>query len=333
MKLPNLLTWLLFCPALVWSQSAGTTTAQDPLKLFGNERITQLSSVERKATDYRLGPGDLIRVHVFGIDEFDHTIRLTPTGDIKLPYLGRLRVAGQTAGELEDTLTDLLEGQVIKDPEVFVRIKEYKAHTIFVLGAVNRPGDYKMDRELTLIDVIAMAGGLDLFRAGDQVLIQRQGPTADLGAAGEFELIRVDLKQLLAGQSQSHNPTVKDGDVVQVPPRVEERYFVMGEVNQPGVFALPGSKDILLSQALAWAGGPSRTAKLKDGTLVRYQEDGTREDLGINLQAILSGKQPDLALEPNDIIFIPGSGFKTFTYGMLGLLRNVPSSAAVRTIP
>lgn len=333
MKPPNLLTWLLFCPALVWSQSASTTTAQDPLELSGNERITLLSPLEKRAADYRLGPGDLIRVHVFGIDEFDHTVRLTPTGDIKLPYVGRLRVAGKTAGELEDALTDLLKDQVIKNPEVFVRIKEYKAHTIFVLGAVNRPGDYRMDRELTLIDVLAMAGGLDLFRAGDQVLIQRQGPTADPGATGEFELIRVNLKQLLAGHSQSHNPTVQDGDVVQVPPRVEERYFVMGEVNQPGVFALPGNKDVLLSQALAWAGGPSRTAKLKKGTLVRYKEDGTREDLGINLQAILSGKQPDLAIEPNDIIFIPGNGFKTFTYGMLGLLRSVPSTAVVRTLP
>ncbi len=330
MKSPNLLTLLLFCSQLVWAQLPDISNAQ--ISLSKGDRFLQLSSAQRSA-DYKLGPGDLIRVHVFGIDEFDHTVRLSPSGEIKLPYVGRLSVAGKTAGELEDTVTDLLEGEVIRNPEVFVRIKEYRAHTVFVLGAVNRPGDYKMDRQLSLIDAISMAGGLDLLRAGDQVLIQRKRVGSDVEATGELDVIRVDLEQLLGGEQQAQNLTVQDGDVVQVPPRVEERYFVMGEVNQPGVFSLPGDRQMLVSQALAWAGGPSRTAKLNKGTLVRYEDDGTRSDLQVDLKAILAGKQDDFAIEANDIIFVPGNGFKTFTYGMLGILSSVPSTAVVRTLP
>ncbi len=317
----------------LWAQPPDSRPQSDAATLSRNRHISEMSAIGKETRDYRLGPGDLIRVSVFGVDEFDHTVRVDSTGAIKLPYLGRFPVAGMTVVELETEVASMLDAEVIKDPEAFVSILEHKAHSVFVLGAVNRPGEYKMVSSPTLIDAIALAGGLDLVSAADEALIQRRrkGPTS--GDQTELEVIRVDLNALLEGGSQSLNVAMKDGDVVQIPKRIKRHFFVMGDVNRAGSFVLPGDKEVLVSQALAWAGGPSRTAKLNKGVLVRYNRTGERTHLAIDVKAILAGKKQDFPVSADDIIFIPGDGFKTFTYGMLGLMRNVPAAALMGAIP
>ena len=108
-----------------------------------------------------------------------------------------------------------------------------------------------------------------------------------------------------------------------------ESFYVVGDVRNPGAFELAGptSRPLLLTQAIAQAGGANQTAKLTKGTVLRYDSNGKREDVAFNFKDILAGKQPDVRVGPNDIVFIPGSKIKTIQYGLLGV---VPTAAQNR---
>ena len=125
-----------------------------------DEQIKALSSLGKSDAEYRLGPGDLIEIGVFGVENFRHTLRISASGVIKLPLLDPVTAAGLTAAELEERLTALLDGEVIKNPQVSVFVKEYRSQTVYVLGAVQKPGQYQITLQLKIVDVLSMAGGL-----------------------------------------------------------------------------------------------------------------------------------------------------------------------------
>jgi protein involved in polysaccharide export with SLBB domain len=107
-------------------------------------------------------------------------------------------------------------------------------------------------------------------------------------------------------------------------------FFVVGEVLDPrNFFYLPG-KTIMASQAISWAGGPTRTAKMADGMLVRYDDQGKRQEIKVDYAALLAGKQADFAIQPNDIVFIPGSKLKTIAQGMLSMTDTMVMSTSFR---
>jgi polysaccharide export outer membrane protein len=290
-----------------------------------NRRIEQLSFAGKAVTgEYRVGNGDLIEIRVFGEDEFNQTTRIGPSGEITMPYLGKVAIGGLTQYQIEERLKSELGQKVLQNPQVTVFVKEYRSQPVFVLGAVKLPGQYQITQRMNVVDAIAMGGGLDLARAGDRVVLQRP-PAADNPSARP-ETIEIDLKELLEKGNLALNLPLQGGDIVQVPERVIETFYVIGEVNRPGVFELPVKQQLYLTQALARAGGPMKTAKTKKGTLVRFDQKGGRQEIALNFDAILKGKKPDVLVGPNDVIFIPGSTFKNIGYGLLGVIPNTVSS-------
>ncbi len=259
-----------------------------------NERIDQLSDLYRQETDYRLGGGDLIEIAVYGVDSFQHTLRINSSGSINLPLVGEVEARGLTAAQLEQKLRTLLEGDLIRNPHVSVFVREYRSQPLLILGAVNRPGQYQIIQQTHLIDVIAMAGGLGPD-AADHVFVQRRGSRpaegADTSASDPPQAVEIDLKELLTDGNLSLNVPVQGGDVIHVPKRKVEIFYVIGEVHRAGPFELPSGKSLLLTQAVALAGGPTRTAKATKARLVRYdQEGGVRQDIALNVSAILKGE-------------------------------------------
>jgi polysaccharide biosynthesis/export protein len=368
MKALSLLTLLFFGGSLL-AQAPGTVPqAQEGVQgnEHWNQRINQLSFAGQRSADYRLGPGDLVDISVFGVDDFTRQVRISSSGTITLPFLGTLEVAGLSAAEMEQKLSSLLvEGNFIQNPQVTVFISEYRSQTVFVLGAVQRPGQYQMTHQMNLVDVIAMAGGLDLGRAGDEALVQKRsaaggeatamaGPQQPVDASvpvqpvsadpvvsfadaqqqvsvnqGGGQAVRVDLRQLLEEGDMNMNLAIDGGDIVQVPERQIELFYVIGEVQQPGVFELPDHQPIGVTQALAWAGGPMRTAKADKGVLVRYDEQGNRQEIAVNLDDIMKGRKTDIAVQANDVIFVPGSTAKNIGYGLLGVIPGTISNSVV----
>jgi protein involved in polysaccharide export with SLBB domain len=104
---------------------------------------------------------------------------------------------------------------------------------------------------------------------------------------------------------------------------------VIGDVLSAGSFEIPPGKSLTAAQAIAWAGGPTKTAKMSKGMLVRYEADGRRTELPIDFAAVIKGAKPDFDIRPNDVIFVPGSQGKTLTLGLLNQVPNLLATALV----
>lgn len=317
---------------LSWGQGLGQQNRN------WNEQIQQLSFLDRSSSEYRLGAGDLIEVSVFGVQDFNYTLRIDSLGQINLPFIGSITAAGLTPAELGRELKSTLEGRLIRNPQVSVFVKEYRSQPVFLLGAVKQPGQYQMIYQLNLIDVIAMAGGLDMERAADYALVRRRGsgtdnegiyPSRTNGESAQLDVVEIDLKELLEGGDLSLNIPIQGGDVIHIPERKMELFYVVGEVTKPGAFEIPPHNDVFVSQAVTWAGGPMKTAKTDKGILVRYNGNGERQEMAVNFSDIIQGKKSDFLVQANDIIFIPGSTAKSLGYGLLQIIPATLSGSII----
>ncbi len=291
-----------------------------------NEKLQQLSFARRPVGEYRLGTGDLLEIKVVGEQRLDQTVRLGPSGEITVPFIGSIPITGLTQFEVEERLRTELR-RILQNPQVTVFIREYRSQPVFVLGAVKNPGQYQITQRLNLVDAIAMAGGLDLLKAGEEVVVQRPPRESDPNAKPEAR--KVNLKELLEQGNLELNLALEGGDIIQVPERIPQVFYVIGEVQRPGVFQMSTKQQVYLTQAIAQAGGPMKTAKTKKGVLVRFDEKGGRQELAVNFADILRGRQPDMLISPNDVVFIPGSTFKNIGYGLLGVIPSTVSGGVV----
>jgi polysaccharide export outer membrane protein len=276
------------------------------------------------------------------MDVMTQTIRLSAGGEITFPYLGTVVAKDMTASELEETLAkQLREKNLIKDPQVLISVVEYHAKPIYVLGEVDRPGQYIMTQQLYLMDAILLAGGLDFTAARYGFLHRRDEtseplpessitikPTTFVAAPGS-QVVKIDLRPLKEGHVLDPNPALHAGDVFLVPERKVELCYVVGDVGRPGAFELPEAQDLLVTQAISSAGGPTKTAKMSEGILVRYSENGERREIPVDFAAILNGREPDFKVQSDDIVFIPGSAAKTVGYGMLNVIPRIAQSALI----
>src|SRR6266403_2925742 len=147
-----------------------------------NDRIRALSSTARTAPhDYVIGNGDVIDVDVFDVKELSREVRVSQTGSIGLPLVPvRLRVAGLTEIQTEQKIAEVLEANgLVSNPQVSVSVKERKSKPITVVGAVQHAMVYQADRPVTILEVLAEAGGI-ANDAGDTVIVTR--PSKELPA-------------------------------------------------------------------------------------------------------------------------------------------------------
>jgi polysaccharide biosynthesis/export protein len=315
-----------------------------------NQQVQSRSfKTQTSMMDYRLGPDDLIDINVFGVEKFNQSMRVSGSGQIAFPYIGKVPAAGLTAAELEAKLTKLLaENKLILDPQVSVFIKEYRSQPVYVLGAVQKPGQYMLTQPVKLIDAIALAGGLNLDRVSDDLFVQRQRKTSETAFSGAVvtvtkdgetapqsaqaenaETIQINLKELLEKGDPRLNIPIQGGDMVNLPERKKEVYYIIGEVGRPGAYELPRDRhEYLLSQAMSWAGGPLKTAKSAGGVLIRYDKDGKRQQLAVNWKLIITGKEPDIAVRGDDVIIIPDSKTKSIGLGLFGMVPGSIGQAA-----
>jgi polysaccharide biosynthesis/export protein len=306
-------------PGPVPGQAPPVLVQANPL----DERLKALSSIGKTDPEYRLGPGDLIEIGVFGVENFQRTVRISASGVIKLPLIDSITAAGLTPAELEERLIAALDGDVIKNPQVSVFVKEYKSQTVYVLGAVRNPGQYQMTLQLRVVDVLSMAGGLQP-NAVDEAVIQRKS------SEGPDEIVRVNLREMLEQGNLALNVVVKGGDVVHVQERLIQTAYILGDVNRAGAYQMPPKQELRVTQLFAWAGGPMKTAKMNEGILVRYSEKGERQELPVNFAEIMSGKKEDFVVQANDIVFVPSSAARSIGYGLLGAVPGVLTTIPYR---
>ena len=326
-----------------FSRAAASTTESSRAKEPAETNVEGPVS-DSPSNEFRIGPGDLLDVNVFEAQELNRTVRVEDTGDISLPLLADVRADGLTPRQLESVLRELLRRTYIKDPHVGVFVRELESHSVSVVGAVKQPGVFQIRGAKTVIEMLSMAQGLT-DDAGDTVLITRGAGAGELRAGlatssrnedgGTFGLTRtipekydssspmsqelsgksekINLKKLLDTEDPARNAPVFAGDIVKVPRA--EIVYVVGEVGKPGGFVLHSNENISVLQALALAGGPTHTSALGRARIIRTDaSSGKRTEIPTNLGRILSGKSPDVTLQPRDIVFVPNSAARSALY-------------------
>ena len=265
--------------------------------------------------DYKIGPEDLLEISVFEDEKLNKTVRVSSQGNISLPLLGILKVKGLTANELEKEIRDLLAEKYFQDPQFSIFIKEYRNQRISVMGAVEKPGVYEVTGQKSILDLLAMAGGLK-EEAGQLLFLIRPPRPEEGNPQGKKDTdeqspktLMIDLEELLVRGDLILNLPLIHGDVINIP--VSGKIFVSGEVRGPGGFPLRGKK-LTISQAIALAGGLKSDAAGSETKVFRYSEKGTgKEILSADIYAIQKGNEEDFYLKENDIVIVPKSGTKT----------------------
>jgi polysaccharide export outer membrane protein len=280
--------------------------------------------------DYKIGPEDLLEISVFEDEKLNKTVRVSSQGNISLPLLGILKVKGLTGNELEKEIRDLLAEKYFQDPHVSVFIREYRNQRISVIGAVEKPGVFDVTGQKTVLEMLAMAGGLkgEPNSAGQLLFVIRQPiPEEDTSKekkdSGEQppKTFVIDLEELLVKGDLALNIPLMHGDVINVP--VSGKVFVGGEVKSPGGFPLSGRR-MTIGQAITLAGGLKFEANGSETKIFRYSEKGTeRETLSVNVYAIQKGEAEDTSLRENDIIIVPKSGVKGFLTGFRDTIKGI----------
>jgi polysaccharide biosynthesis/export protein len=294
-----------------------------------NERLRAMSGAARFSQDYLLGPGDVIEVTVFGIEDLKgKQLTLDSEGRISLPFINTVQLMGLTSRESEVKISTLYEASVLKNPQVAVAVKDYRSQFINVLGAVFKPGTYQLTRRAFLVDALAMAGGLLAEKAESKAFVHRASgtqatPAEIVSGADKKESIEIDLVQLLEKGDISLNVPIYAGDVVSVPERVARFYYVLGDVTRGGAYEMKKNENITLSQALASAGGLLVTAKTSKAAVIRQKPDGTSQQIPVDVKKVLKGESEDIVLTQNDVVFVPGSTTKAIGRGLMNSLGGV----------
>ncbi len=254
-------------------------------------------------SNVKLGVGDLIDITVFGVPELSLKTRVSGSGDIYLPLIDYVHVAGLTTDEAQELIQKRLEaGGFVRSPHVSIFVNESASQAITMVGEVNRPGAYPAVGERRLFDLVSAAGGFT-EKAGRIITIEHHG---DPDQKVELQLTSNNL-----AEDTKENVDIYPGDLIIV--SRAGIVYVVGDVQRPSGFLVSEDTALSVLKALALAGGGTRTSALNKTRILRQTPNGIQE-IHVSLKKILYAKAPDVPLVKGDILFIPGSGAKAAAY-------------------
>jgi polysaccharide export outer membrane protein len=289
--------------------------------------------------DYRIGTNDVLDVQVENAPELSGEVRVNAAGAFPMYFLGPVAALNKTPEEVAQFITDQLRGEYLRSPKVTVKVKEYNSRSFFIQGSVRSPNVYQIEGKPSLLELITLAGGLAENHGSTAFVIRKlksstappppqpintsvsratDNATTDAGpdATGEngprYELKSVNINQLLKGHFEQ-DMFLEPGDIINIPPA--DVFFVAGEVNTPGSYPLKDGTT--LRQAISLAQGTKFNAALDRGIIFREGTSGKREEVKVDIGAVMTGKKEDLAILANDIIIVPNSRTKTIGGALL----------------
>jgi polysaccharide export outer membrane protein len=294
----------------------------------------ELTAEAAPAPAYVLGPGDVITIRALDADEIsDKPIRLGANGFITLPLVGRVRAGGLTTEQLEAALAMRLK-PLIRNPEVSVSVVEQRSQPVSIIGSVNAPGVQQLQGSKTLVEMLSLAGGVRQD-AGYAIKITRRrqwGPIPAPGAApdvtGRFSIAEINLKEILEARNPAGNIQIMPDDVISVPRA--EMVYVIGEVKKSGGFTIGERESLSTLQALSLAEGLNVTAAPQNARILRLNPGAPkRTEISVDLRRILAGKDIDVQLDPDDILFVPGSKSKNVAIRSLEAAVQIGTGIAI----
>ena len=290
---------------LAQSQSPQQSQPTAPVYQPGSSSID-----EQGIRGYRLGPGDILDVRIWGQSDLHSTIEIDEDGNISsLPFIDDpIPAKCRTEKDIQKSVTEAYARYLVK-PRVSVRTVERKSRPpATIWGAVHAPTRVAMLRRIQLHEMVTAAGGFtdkaggtihiihtmpELCPEPGEVVAQKSAPGSDIG---QLETYKITSLRSGAGEG---DPFIRAGDLVEV---VEgDTVFVTGFVVQPQAFIM--KDQTTLTMVIAQAGGVQRLAKTSEVHILR-RKDGKMggEDIKVNYEAIRKGQQKDVVLEPYDIV-------------------------------
>jgi polysaccharide biosynthesis/export protein len=260
-----------------------------------------LAQTEGRNPTYRIGPRDLVEVRVFETQELNGSLRVSEDGDVTLPLVGNVKIAGLTEGEAAQRIKGVLEEKVLQRASVSVQVQEYRSKPISVIGAVRQPGNLAFAGRWTLLEALTAAGGLSDAH-GSVIHVLRRAEN------GLTDQVSIRADELLVRADPRVNIPIFPGDLINVPGEIEVTVFCLGEVEKPGPVAFKSSQRISLLTAIAQAGGLTDRASRKIG-IKRTDANGKTTEIAVDYKQILAGKASDIELQPGDVIVIKESFF------------------------
>lgn len=265
---------------------------------------------------YIIGREDVLDVTVWQSPDLTKAVTVRSDGTVDYPLLGPLDAAGKTPAELQKIIQEKLAQGYVNNPQVNVAIKEYNSKRILVFGEVEKPGLYKLKGEIPLLELLFMVGGvksdakrMTVIRGGE--ISSEAVPTAmqlkdeEESEGGVPQAQEIDLIALLSKGDLSQNVVIKPGDTIYVSSGTGERYYVLGQVKQPGPYEWVQNISVL--EAIKLAGGLTERAagqRIK----IRKNHGGMNEEIKVNVSDIMKGKKKDdVIVKAGDTIVVPES--------------------------
>jgi polysaccharide export outer membrane protein len=179
--------------------------------LFITGVFSAMGTVWAQESDaYRIQPGDLLQISVWKEADMQREVLVQPDGRFSFPLIGSIDVRGKSVETLKTELEGRL-GKLISDPVVTVAVIQTSGNKVFVIGQVNKPGEFVMNRRLDVAQALSMAGGMTTFASADDIKILRRNDK------GEQTAIDFDYGDIQRGKKLKQNIILQGGDVVIVP--------------------------------------------------------------------------------------------------------------------
>ena len=280
--------------------------------------------------EYMIGPGDVVQVTVW-----DHPELTIPAGSFRdaetsgqqvgedgymfYPYVGMVKAAGMNVAALRDVLTDRLS-RYIQNPQLDVRVVDYRSKRVYVVGEVRKPGVLKLDDlPMTIADAISLSGGLTPTAWKSGVNVSRGG-----------KVYEIDLKALYDHADSTQNLMLRHGDIVNVLDRSQQKVYVMGEVRTAKSVEIVNG-ELTLAAALGEVGGVNQNTANPSAIYVIRGTDGDNPQI-FHLDAefatgMLLAERFDM--QAQDVVFVDAAGVSQWNRVISQLL---PSVTVVGTI-
>jgi polysaccharide export outer membrane protein len=255
---------------------------------------------------YLIGPGDVLKIEVWGHPDVSRDVIVDYRGEIKLPPVRRMSVMAFTTYQLEEELYKSLSKYLI-DPVVFVTVKEFNSQRIIALGETTT-GMYTLKRKTSLVEFLSEIGGPTENANVTRIkLIKKDG-----------EIFTYNLNELISDPKKRDETLVSEGDTIYVPPTDINRVSVLGQVNDPKMINI--KEKLTLVEAITTAGGFNENA-VRSSVIVLRGELGDMKGYRVNMARIFSKGDIGLniELEPGDIVYVP----KSFIADVERFLRDI----------
>lgn len=272
-----------------------------------------------------LGNDDLLEITVPYCPELSSKFRVGSDGKLALPLLPHpIQAAGLTPAQVAAHIKEaLIREQIMADPSVNIAVLEYRSRTVIVVGAVLHPLSFQATGATTLLDAIAMAGGLSPSVGTNIVMVS---PHMTPQGTMEQTVQIIPIHELFVKANPIYNFALHGGEEI----RVSEtgKVFVTGNVVHPGMYPMQGDGDTTVLKALALSQG-----LLSYSTNVAYiyrrpTAGGERQEIPVPLSRIIARKERDVSLTPDDILYVPEAKGRRMTARVLNQISGFGQTAA-----